>query len=178
MGPIQDTRIAALPDAWREWPTERIGSTNLPMVVVPVAVLAILFGLLLHFTSFGRGVFEIGLSAEAAHFSGVEVRRTKLLLFVMSGLVASLPLLGARAKEGRRRLKEIAGVVPSVAGFPHGCRFHPRCGRASDLCREEDPAPTPLPTTNLSPRRWRHSMWKRATQPTPKPNRCFSRTQS
>ena len=90
VGLIQDNRIAALPDAWREWPTERIGSTNLPMVVVPVAVLAILFGLLLHFTSFGRGVFEIGLSAEAAHFSGVDVRRTKLLLFVMSGLVASL----------------------------------------------------------------------------------------
>jgi len=66
-----------------------------------------------------------------------------------SGLVASLPLLGARAKEGRRRLKEIAGVVPSVAGFPHGCRFHPRCGRASDLCREDDPGPTPLPGDGL-----------------------------
>src|SRR5215217_4771835 len=66
-----------------------------------------------------------------------------------SGLVASLPLLGARAKEGRRRLKEIAGVVPSVAGFPHGCRFHPRCGRASDLCRADDPAPTPLPGDGL-----------------------------
>jgi rhamnose transport system permease protein len=90
VGLIQDNRIAALPDAWREWPTERIGSTNLPMVVIPVAVLAVLFALLLHFTSFGRGVFEIGLSAEAAHFSGVDVRRTKLLLFVMSGLVASL----------------------------------------------------------------------------------------
>ena len=66
-----------------------------------------------------------------------------------SGLVASLPLLGARARQGRRRLKEIAGVVPSVAGFPHGCRFHPRCGRASDLCREDDPAPTPLPGDGL-----------------------------
>ena len=89
VGLIQDNRIAALPDAWREWPTERIGSTNLPMVVVPVAVLAILFGLLLHFTSFGRGVFEIGLSAEAAHFSGVDVARTKLVLFVLSGVVSA-----------------------------------------------------------------------------------------
>src|SRR3954462_15531476 len=66
-----------------------------------------------------------------------------------SGLVGSLPLLGARAKDGRRRLKEIAGVVPSVTGFPHGCRFHPRCGRASDLCRADDPAPTPLPDDGL-----------------------------
>jgi rhamnose transport system permease protein len=89
-GLIQDNRIAALPEAWRGWPTERIGSTNLPVVVVPVVVLAVVFALLLHFTSFGRGIFEIGLSAEAAHFSGVDVRRTKLLLFVLSGAVASL----------------------------------------------------------------------------------------
>lgn len=89
-GLIQDKRISALPEAWRGWPTDRIGSTNLPMVVIPVVVLAIVFGLLLHFTSFGRGIFEIGLSSEAAHFSGVDVRRTKLLLFVLSGVVASL----------------------------------------------------------------------------------------
>ena len=60
------------------------------MIVIPVIVLAVLFGLLLHFTSFGRGIYEIGLSSEAAHFSGVNVARTKLLLFVMSGVVASL----------------------------------------------------------------------------------------
>lgn len=89
-GLIQDKRIAALPEAWQDWPTERIGDTNFPMVVLPVVVLAILFAVLLHFTSFGRGVFEIGQSSEAAHFSGVDVRRTKLLLFVMSGAVASL----------------------------------------------------------------------------------------
>ena len=66
-----------------------------------------------------------------------------------SGLVASLPLLGARARHGRRRLKEIPGVVPSVAAFPHGCRFHPRCGAASAVCREDDPAITPLPGGGL-----------------------------
>jgi peptide/nickel transport system ATP-binding protein len=62
-----------------------------------------------------------------------------------SGLVASLPLLGARAKHGRQRLKEIAGVVPPVAGFPNGCRFNPRCGAATDICRVDDPSVTPLP---------------------------------
>jgi peptide/nickel transport system ATP-binding protein len=62
-----------------------------------------------------------------------------------SGLVASLPLLGARAKHGRQRLKEIAGVVPPVAAFPSGCRFNPRCGAVTDICRVDDPAVTPLP---------------------------------
>ncbi len=89
-GLIKTDRIAGFPPEWQDWPTERIGDTNFPMIVIPVIVLAVLFGLLLHFTSFGRGVYEIGLSSEAAHFSGVNVARTKLLLFVMSGVVASL----------------------------------------------------------------------------------------
>ena len=89
-GLIKTDRIAGFPPDWQDWPTERIGDSNFPMIVIPVVVLAVLFGLLLHFTSFGRGVYEIGLSAEAAHFSGVNVARTKLLLFAMSGLVASM----------------------------------------------------------------------------------------
>ena len=61
----------------------------LPMVTVAIIVLAIAFAVLLHFTPFGRGVFAIGLSPETAAFSGVRVNRTKLTLFVLSGLVAS-----------------------------------------------------------------------------------------
>ena len=45
--------------------------------------------MLLHFTPFGRGVYEIGLNAETAHFSGVDVRRSKLLLYVLSGVVSA-----------------------------------------------------------------------------------------
>ena len=65
------------------------------------------------------------------------------------GLVGSLPLLGARARHGRQRLKEIAGVVPPVSAFPDGCRFNPRCGIATEICREDDPASTPLPGGGL-----------------------------
>ncbi len=89
-GLIQTDRIAGFPPKWQDWPTERIGDSDFPMIVIPVILLAVVFALLLHFTSFGRGVYEIGLSSEAAHFSGVNVARTKFLLFVMSGVVASL----------------------------------------------------------------------------------------
>jgi peptide/nickel transport system ATP-binding protein len=60
------------------------------------------------------------------------------------GLIASLPLLGARAKYGRRALQEISGVVPSVVDFPEGCRFNPRCALSTDLCVAVDPEATPL----------------------------------
>jgi len=60
------------------------------------------------------------------------------------GLVASLPRLGSRAAIGRRKLQEISGVVPSIADFPPGCRFHPRCDRSTDLCTTTEPAVTDL----------------------------------
>jgi oligopeptide/dipeptide ABC transporter ATP-binding protein len=36
-------------------------------------------------------------------------------------------------------LTGIPGAVPSPMAFPPGCRFHPRCPRASDLCRTTQP---------------------------------------
>ncbi|MFA5539746.1 MAG: ABC transporter ATP-binding protein [Gemmobacter sp.] len=62
-----------------------------------------------------------------------------------AGLVASLPLLGARARHGRQRLQEIEGVVPAVTDFPTGCRFNPRCAARTDICIAEDPPETSLP---------------------------------
>src|SRR5262249_50169623 len=65
------------------------------------------------------------------------------------GLVDSLPRLGERAARGRQRLREIAGVVPSVASYPLGCRFNPRCPAVSDICRSTAPDITPLPADGL-----------------------------
>lgn len=88
-GLIQAKRISGFPEGWQDWPTERIGDTQYPNILIPVAVLIVVFAVLLHFTRFGRGIFEIGLSDEAAHFSGVNVARTKMILFVLSGAVAA-----------------------------------------------------------------------------------------
>ena len=41
-------------------------------------------------------------------------------------------------------LTGIPGAVPGVAHYPQGCRFHPRCPRASDLCQAEVPPLSPL----------------------------------
>ena len=65
------------------------------------------------------------------------------------GLVDSLPRLGERSKRGRQRLREISGVVPSIAGYPAGCRFNPRCSSVTDICRTVAPEVTPLPADGL-----------------------------
>ncbi len=53
-------------------------------------VLAVIFGVVLHATPFGRSVFAMGASVEAARFSGIRVKRNKTILFMVSGLVCSL----------------------------------------------------------------------------------------
>lgn len=78
------------PGEWTDRVKERIGETSYPQVLVVFVVLAVVFAVLLHFSGFGRGVYEIGLNDEAARFSGVDVARTKLVLFVLAGAVSGL----------------------------------------------------------------------------------------
>jgi rhamnose transport system permease protein len=89
VGLIGTKAISGMPAHWKDLVNRHIGTTSYPLVVIPIAVLAVLFGLLLHLTPFGRGVYEVGLNAETAHFSGVDVRRTKLVLYALSGVVSA-----------------------------------------------------------------------------------------
>src|SRR5258708_24124912 len=49
-------------------------------------------------------------------------------------LIAILPRLRDSAPKQR-----LAGAPPNLASPPPGCRFHPRCPRATDICRRETP---------------------------------------
>jgi len=51
------------------------------------------------------------------------------------GLLAAVPRLGSNNK----RLAGIPGTVPNPADLPAGCKFHPRCPMATDLCRRNEP---------------------------------------
>lgn len=54
-------------------------------------------------------------------------------------LIASLPRIGS----SRPRVA-LPGAPPNLADPPRGCRFHPRCPLAMDICRRENPALTTL----------------------------------
>jgi len=49
----------------------------------------VVFAVVLHFTPFGRSLYAIGLNKEAAAFSGIDVGRTKFVLFIASGAVSA-----------------------------------------------------------------------------------------
>jgi rhamnose transport system permease protein len=66
-------------------------------------ILTVIFGLVLHRTSFGRRVFAIGNNPTAALFSGVDVQRYRLILFVLVGLFSGLASVLLTSRLGSTR---------------------------------------------------------------------------
>ncbi|MEM0150787.1 MAG: ABC transporter ATP-binding protein [Thermoplasmata archaeon] len=58
------------------------------------------------------------------------------------GLMASFPTIVGEKK----RLASIPGSPPDLVNPPKGCRFHPRCPYAKDICMEQEP-----PMVEISP---------------------------
>ncbi len=111
---LGDRAVADFPISWTTGATERVVGTPLPWVALLIAALAAVFGVLLHATPVGRSLYALGSSAEAARFSGIPVRRTKLWLFVASGTVASLAGVFWTLQYGSARADNAFGLELSV----------------------------------------------------------------
>jgi oligopeptide/dipeptide ABC transporter ATP-binding protein len=51
------------------------------------------------------------------------------------GLLGSIP----RLDQPKEKLYVIEGVVPNPFNMPSGCRFHPRCPEAREICKTKEP---------------------------------------
>jgi oligopeptide/dipeptide ABC transporter ATP-binding protein len=65
------------------------------------------------------------------------------------GLLQSIPKMGQRSIQGRQRLKEISGMVPSLYELAGGCHFSPRCPHAMEICSKNPPQMTDLGAGHL-----------------------------
>ncbi|MEA4945071.1 MAG: ABC transporter permease [Propionicimonas sp.] len=90
VGLLGTSTVTEFPEAWTNLAKYEIGTTGIPFIIVFYLVLLAAFIYLLHFTSFGRGVYAIGLNAEAAAFSGVNGARTRTILFMLAGTISGL----------------------------------------------------------------------------------------
>lgn len=87
---LGDGAVADFPWNYTGWVTGTIGGGSVPNVLIPIVVLAVIFGVILHATPFGRSLYAIGANDKAAHFSGIRVARAKFYLYVVSGAIAGL----------------------------------------------------------------------------------------
>ena len=114
VGLLGTTAVTEFTERWTDLATATIGSTNIPVVMIPFVVLALGFSLLLHFSTFGRGIYDIGLNDEAAHFTGVDVARTKWILFVLSGVVSAFAGIYYTLRFGSARGDNATGMELQV----------------------------------------------------------------
>lgn len=87
---LGDQAVSNFPIAFTNLGFGTMPGTQLPWSSLVFALLAVIFVVLLHFSRWGRQLYAIGNSKEAARFSGINVNRVKLALFMLSGVVASL----------------------------------------------------------------------------------------
>ena len=87
---IGDESVTDFPGVWTDRAFGNFAGTFVPNTIVLFAVLAVVFAIVLHATPFGRSIYAIGANEEAAYFSGLRVKRIKLILFIVSGTVAAL----------------------------------------------------------------------------------------
>jgi erythritol transport system permease protein len=63
---------------------------GIPIGVIVLAVLAIVCGIVLSRTAFGRWLYASGGNERAADLSGVPVKRVKIIVYVLSGVCAAI----------------------------------------------------------------------------------------
>jgi rhamnose transport system permease protein len=86
-----------------------IPGTPIPMPLVILVILAVILGLVLHKTTFGRWVFAIGTNEEAARYSGVPTERVKKIIFTLAGLLSGLAGLVMVSRLGVARYDHARG---------------------------------------------------------------------
>lgn len=72
-----------------------LGQGYIPGTLIHVSmaifiVMAVIFGIVLHRTTFGRSIYAIGNNQETCRFSGIAVDRVKIILFVLCGFMSAL----------------------------------------------------------------------------------------
>ena len=87
---LGDQAVSSFPTAFTNFGFGTIPGTELPWSGLIFVILVAIFVAVLHFSRWGRQLYAIGNNKEAARFSGINVSRVKLVLFILSGVIAAL----------------------------------------------------------------------------------------
>ena len=68
-------------------------ATNTPLLIGIVVVVLVIAYLVLHFTALGSNLKAIGASESGARFAGINVQRTKIIIYVVAGAITGFAAL-------------------------------------------------------------------------------------
>jgi rhamnose transport system permease protein len=114
VGLLGTKAITTFPIFWQKLAQAQFGHSGIPVVMVLVGILIVVFVVVLHFTPFGRGYFALGLSADTATFSGVNVNRAKFIAFLLTGVISALAGIFWTLRYGSARGDNATGLELSV----------------------------------------------------------------
>ena len=106
---LGDQAYTKYPESFAYFGQGYLGNTTIPFELVLFVFLTVIFGLLLHRTTFGRKVFAIGNNSTAAAFSGVPVNRIRLIVFTLTGLMSGVASLLLTSRIGSTRPNMASG---------------------------------------------------------------------
>ena len=82
--------------------------------MVLFALIAVIYGVVLHKTNFGRAVYAIGNNPTGALFSGIRVQRVKFILFLLTGLMSGVAAVCLTSRLGSTRPSIASGMELEV----------------------------------------------------------------
>jgi len=113
-GFLGDQAARGYPEAFTYFGQGRVFGSLIPFSVVLFIIMAVIFGLILHRTTFGRYLYSIGNNENATTYSGVPVEKIKFMLYALSGFMAALAGLILAARFGSTRPDIGTGLELSV----------------------------------------------------------------
>lgn len=92
--------VSSVADGFKVISQGRIG--GFPIIIIYAVVLAVIFSVMLKKTKFGKRIYAIGGNESAARITGVNISKTKIQIYCISGLMAAFAgiLLAGRAGSG------------------------------------------------------------------------------
>lgn len=87
---------------------------GIPFILIVFAIAAVVFGVLLHKTTFGRRVYAMGNNPLASRFSGIKVDKIKTTIFTMTGFMAAVTALFLTSRMGSTRPNVAVGYELDV----------------------------------------------------------------
>ena len=93
---LEDQASGGFPNWFSYLAWGKIG--DVPFILICFAVFAVLFGLLLHKTNFGRRIYAMGNNITASRFSGVKTNRIRTIVFTLNGLMSGVCALFLSSK--------------------------------------------------------------------------------